>query len=646
MIVQMKKVSIVVLEKERKQALEQLKEVGVVHLESVEGSGEKLAAYKEASSCAYSANAILTEIKLSKKDAKTIKKNKVSSLNADEVLSKCKEIIDLSEQKKRLFESISANKAELERLSLWGSVNPDDFEFLRNKNVDLKMFEIPEDKYYSIDGNIQTICVNRNKKVVRFLLVSCGSERPEGLPPEAFEVPMPVVSTDEIEKSIAFDTSKIDEINGFLKASLIYTEAISEFIHSLESDIEFETVYSGMGKETEGKAYDLAWISGFVPVDSIETLKAAVSKNSWAMAICDPAEEDEVPTKLKNNKFVSLIYPLTDFLGTVPGYHEYDISGWFLLFFTVFFGMIFGDGGYGALVTVVALIASLKSIFSGKKVSPTLGLVLLLGVATMAWGVVTCTWFGLTPNQLPDCLKAMSIPPISNAYDTVEWIPFWAKDTSQGTLTTANNLQIFCFTLALIQLCVAHVKGMIRYRKSLKCIGEFGAFIELIGMYWVVLSMVVNSTVFPLSGGDVYGLPAGTIAIGLVLGGFLLSFVFSNYVDSVLKSVLESVKNIISVLLGVVNVFSDIVSYIRLWAVGLAGAAISNTVNTMAGPLAGRAVMFGAMILLLVFGHGLNMILNLLSVIVHGVRLNTLEFSNHLGMSWSGFKYSPFSKKN
>lgn len=646
MIVQMKKVSIVVLEKERKQALEQLKEVGVVHLESVEGSGEKLAAYKEASSCAYSANAILTEIKLSKKDAKTIKKNTVSSLNADEVLSKCKEIIDLSEQKKRLFESIAANKAELERLSLWGSVNPDDFEFLRNKNVDLKMFEIPEDKYYSIDGNIQTICVNRNKKVVRFLLVSCGAERPEGLPPEAFEVPMPVVSTDEIEKSIAFDTAKIDEINGFLKASLIYTEAISEFIHSLESDIEFETVYSGMGKETEGKAYDLAWISGFVPVDSIETLKAAVSKNSCAMAICDPAEEDEVPTKLKNNKFVSLIYPLTDFLGTVPGYHEYDISGWFLLFFTVFFGMIFGDGGYGALVTVVALIASLKSIFSGKKVSPTLGLVLLLGVATMGWGVVTCTWFGLTPNQLPDCLKAMSIPPISNAYDTVEWIPFWAKDTSQGTLTTANNLQIFCFTLALIQLCVAHVKGMIRYRKSLKCIGEFGAFIELIGMYWVVLSMVVNSTVFPLSGGDVYGLPAGTIAIALVLGGFLLSFVFSNYVDSVLKSVLESVKNIISVLLGVVNVFSDIVSYIRLWAVGLAGAAISNTVNTMAGPLAGRAVMFGAMILLLVFGHGLNMILNLLSVIVHGVRLNTLEFSNHLGMSWSGFKYSPFSKKN
>ena len=101
-----------------------------------------------------------------------------------------------------------------------------------------------------------------------------------------------------------------------------------------------------------------------------------------------------------------------------------------------------------------------------------------------------------------------------------------------------------------------------------------------------------------------------------------------------------------SVLLGVVNVFSDIVSYIRLWAVGLAGAAISATVNEMAGPLLGHFLTFFFFVLLIVFGHGLNMVLNLLSVIVHGVRLNTLEFSSHLGMSWSGFKYSPFMEKD
>ena len=155
--------------------------------------------------------------------------------------------------------------------------------------------------------------------------------------------------------------------------------------------------------------------------------------------------------------------------------------------------------------------------------------------------------------------------------------------------------------------------------------------------------MVVNSKVFVMLG-NIGNIPIGKIEISLIAVGFVMSFVFSNYEDSIGKSILESCKNIISVLLGVVNVFSDIVSYIRLWAVGLAGAAISDTVNTMAGPILGHAILFIAAIALLVFGHGLNMVLNLLSVIVHGVRLNTLEFSTHLGVSWSGKKYEPFSE--
>ena len=126
--------------------------------------------------------------------------------------------------------------------------------------------------------------------------------------------------------------------------------------------------------------------------------------------------------------------------------------------------------------------------------------------------------------------------------------------------------------------------------------------------------------------------------------GFALNFVFANYEGSIGKSVLASLVDIVSVLLGVVNVFSDIVSYIRLWAVGLAGSAISATVNELAGPLLGNFMFMVLAIVLLVFGHGLNMILNVLSVIVHGIRLNTLEFSSHLNMSWSGHKFQPFEE--
>ena len=639
MIVPMKKVSLVVLNNERKDALTELKKVGVVHLEQIDGSSEQLSLYKEASNNAVAANAILSDIKVAKK--KNIASN-VKVLSNSEVVEKCKHIIDLSDRKKKLLEEIAGDAAEIERFANWGQVDIDDFIYLKEKGISFKMYEIPEDKYNLIDEKLTTICVNRIKKIVRFLLVDSSEDRPEGLPPEAFEVPMPILSTKDLAKRVEDNESEIAKIEEELKSETVYISQIQDFKSNLESDIQFETIYSGMGKEDSGKATDLAWLTGYVPIDSFDKLKDCVTKNSWAMAASDPTEDDNVPTKLKNNKFVSLIYPLTDFLGTVPGYHEYDISGWFLLFFCVFFGMIFGDGGYGLLVTVASLVLVLKSLFQKKSVSPLMGLLLLLGLSTVAWGTVTCTWFGLKPEQLPAWLTSLSITPISNAAGS-DYRLYLPWNTEVG-LTTGQNLQIFCFTLAFLQLSVAHLKGMARNRKSLKVLGEFGSLLQIWGMFYVVLSMVVSSALFPL-GLVVNNIPVGTIAIALVGGGFALSFIFSNYEGHIGESILESCKNIISVLLGVVNVFSDIVSYIRLWAVGLAGSAISNTVNEMAGPLLGHAITFIAFVALIAFGHGLNMVLNLLSVIVHGVRLNTLEFSTHLGMSWSGFKYNPFAEK-
>jgi V/A-type H+-transporting ATPase subunit I len=158
----------------------------------------------------------------------------------------------------------------------------------------------------------------------------------------------------------------------------------------------------------------------------------------------------------------------------------------------------------------------------------------------------------------------------------------------------------------------------------------------LLGMYFVVISLVVFNTGF---GGvkpwQLYSL----------IGGFALVFIFGNYEGSILKSIITSCANIITNVLGVTNVFSDIMSYIRLWAVGLAGASIANTVGNFASPLLSHFIFFVFGAALFVFGHGFNMVLNVLSVLVHGVRLNTLEFSSHIGLTWSGFAYKPFAKR-
>ena len=645
MIEPMKKVSVVLLNKEREEALISLRKIGLVHLEKLEGSSEKLSAFKEASANALVAESILGEIKAPK-----AKKGMKEVLSDEEIAGLCAEIVAKSEQKKQLLEEISSDATELDRFALWGSVTNEDFDYLKEKNIALKMYEIPVEKYSQIDGSIETLLVNKDKKTARFMIINGGEGRPENLMPEAFEVPLPRISTSLLQDEIREDEKKVSEIEAFYAEKAKYLPLIAGFKKNLEADIEFENVNAGMERETSGEENALAWISGYVPLANIEEFKSECAKNKWALACADPEDDDlAVPTKLKNNKLVSLIYPLTDFLGTVPGYHEFDISGWFLLFFTIFFAMIFGDGGYGALVLILTLFLMIKAKAGGKKIAPVFGLITLVSLATIVWGAVTCTWFGIPVDMLPDWLKNLSVPWISSVYEDKLWQVPWVSEVNGKAvgLTKSQNLQIFCFSLALIQLAVAHIKAAARnisLKNPLKAVGDTGSLMQLIGMFWVVLSMVVNSDVFPMLG-SIGTVPVGKIEISLIAIGFALSFVFANYEGSIGASILESCKNIISVLLGVVNVFSDIVSYIRLWAVGLAGAAISETVNTLAGPILGHAVLFIAAIVLLVFGHGLNMILNLLSVIVHGVRLNTLEFCTHIGMAWSGVKFNPFAEK-
>lgn len=646
MIVPMKKVSLVILSREKESALKTLRASGLVHLQNVEGKGERLSELKNVSTKLRAAQAILAEMKIPQK-----KVNDVSASN-EEVALRAEKIVSFAERKKTVLDKIAQNAAELERLSPWGMVNPADFAFLSQKGIHLSLYEIPSDKYDLIGEDAKTLLVNSSKTTKRFLLISETEsekgERPSGLVPEAYQVVLPEKSSDEIAAEIRSAKKEISEIEAELLASAGYAKPLSDYEKSLEKEIEFESVCSGMERDAEQNGTSLSWISGFVPVDSLAALKETAARSNWALLCEDPSEDDAVPTKLKNNRLVSLIYPLTDFLDVTPGYREFDISAWFLLFFCVFFSMIFADAGYGALIAVIGLILAGKAK-KGQKSLP--ALVTLLGACTMVWGVLTCSYFGVNASLLPEQLVNLS----SSLFSQPKLILQGMSADAAKSLADKNQ-QIFCFTLALIQLSIAHITCCVSNarRKSLKAAGDFGALLQLWGTFYVVLSMVVADGVnytFPLMDNgqsvNIFGFEAPhyfpTVALGVLAFGFLLNFIFSNYEGSVGKSILESLKNIISVLLGIVNVFSDIVSYIRLWAVALAGAAISNTVNEMAGPMLGKLSMIIVVVILLCFGHGLNMILNVLSVIVHGVRLNTLEFSQHLGMAWSGTKYKPFA---
>ncbi|MBQ4538901.1 MAG: hypothetical protein II995_04765 [Oscillospiraceae bacterium] len=638
MIVPMKKISLIIRENKKDETLKKLRKLGIVHIEIMEGSGQRLASLKE--QIALLESAVFT---IGKK-----KKVKQKEANTAEALSVAAKIQALDAEKKQCGAERITLSSELDRLKSWGDVDPSSISDLQAKGYEVSFYEMPKAEYELLYESIKTVRIDATKSTVRFMLLKSTKEDLDEAVSSlnTYRLALPQLSTSEMKQRLSELGARIDEIDDTISSYACYVESIKRAIGATEKEMEFETYATGMADENLSPESEVplsvSYFTGYIEAENLDRLKQTAQSHSWGLLVEEPSEEDNVPTKLKNNKFVSLIYPLTDFLGTVPGYFEYDISGWFLAFILIFFGIIFGDGGYGLFICAVAALPIIKSLITKKQISPAFLLVGLFGLSTVLWGTLTCTWFGLSPEQLPAWLKSLSIPVISNVYADKIWYPFWTNGTAG--LTTAQNLQILCFVFALVQLTVAHIKCAIRNRRSLKVIGDIGSAIELIGMFYLVLSFVVNGEVFSL-GLVIGGIPVGTIAIAFIAIGFVLSFIFANYEGSVIKSILSSLTNIVSVLLGIFNLFSDIVSYIRLWAVGLAGAAISATVNELAGPLLGNFMFMILAIVLLVFGHGLNMILNILSVIVHGIRLNTLEFSSHLGMSWSGHKFKPFEEK-
>ena len=636
MIVPMKKVSLIIMGDKKTETLKKLRKLGMIHIEITEGSSERLNELKEQISLLESAVFIVG-------NKKSIEEKEIT---VTEALSVAKEISSLTEEKKECQAEQVVLNSELERLKSWGRFDPESVKDLAEKGIDISFYEIPKKEYEALGDSLKTIKLGESKNTVKCVLInSFTDEKTEFVATmNNYKLELPQMSTEEMQQKVSEFIDEIKSIDEKILSYGKYTNALKNAVKACEKEIEFEIYATGMADEdlSENKIVSIAHFKGYIETENLDKLKETAKSNSWGLLIEDPTEEDDVPTKLKNNKFVSLIYPLTDFLGAVPGYFEYDISGWFLAFILIFFGIIFGDGGYGLFIYAVASIPIIKSLVTKKEVSPTFLLVGLLGLSTVLWGTLTCTWFGLSAEQIPQWIQKLSIPVISNVYADRIWHPFWTE--GETGLTTAQNLQIFCFSLALIQLTIAHIKGVKRNIKSLKMLGDIGSILQLFGIYYLVLSLVVNPEVFSFSL-VISGIPVGTVAIALIGIGFLLSFVFSNYEGNIIKSILASLTNIVSVLLGVVNVFSDIVSYIRLWAVGLAGAAIAATVNELAGPLLGNFLFMIIAIVLLVFGHGLNMILNVLSVIVHGIRLNTLEFSSHLDMSWSGHKFKPFNEQ-
>ena len=632
MIVPMKKVSLVVMERERESSLEKLREVGVLHLEKKNVSSDVLGAMLEKRARLRNALGILRRYSTSKAGGAL-----AVPADADDMVRR---ILGMGNEKKILQDQIMYQAKERRRLEGWGDFDHKALSSLAAQGITLIPYELPRKIYDSLGEETKLIVISRDKRGVRAFALS----EIAGIPPFTF----PVLSLSGIDGRVEEIWRRIAEIEAELARMALHRGGMEAELALLQERIEFETANAGMETLEEPSAQStVSWLCGFVPHDSLGLLKRAAAENGWAL-VCEDAEAaDRPPTLVRNSAAVRIIQPLFSFLGTIPGYQEYDISLSYLIFFCLFFAMIFGDAAYGLLLFAVSLAAGLFFRKKSGRIHDAAKLFMLLSCCTVVWGAITGSWFAAPVESLPPFLRALIIPPFNNAGPLAVFPPVLRKifelpaEVPVDDLKTRWNIQFLCFTVGAAQLVWGRSKNIRKLLPSLTALAQTGWLIMMVGLYFLVLFMLLKMN-----------LPS--FSVYLIGGGLALYFVFAEQNGgNFFKNIGKSFANFLSIFLNAVGSFADIISYIRLFAVGLAGSIIAQSFNSMAIPAEG----FGALglgfflrvfaaVLILVFGHALNIVMNALSVIVHGVRLNLLEYAgNHLGMEWSGYAYKPFAVK-
>ena len=603
MIEKMNLTHIVALEQNKDQMVSALRDLGVLHISEKCSADEKINARF----------ALLQKLSIELSEYAPKEKTAETILNDDDFEEMFQNTKKALERKAVLEEERTNKLLSVDKISAWGDFDPQKVKELKENGLDFHFYRIDKKELKKL-SETQDIKYIRLASVDKMDTVAVLGELSHDITSTEFLLPEKGIG--QLKSEIMLCETELSEINDTLKNYALQLESYKAALIKTQNDAEFSSV-----KNTAKSQDGLVWLTGYIPVSETEKFVACAKENGWAYQY-ETVEVDDgfVPTKVKYNKLTSLMKPIFDILGTVPGYGEYDISFWFLSFFTLFFAMIIGDAGYGVIFLIAAIVLVLKS----KKFTNATLLLTVLSVATVIWGAVTGTWFGLESAMKVPFLKALVIPSFAN----------YPQYFGMETASVQNSVMKFCFSIGVIQLslaCLMNIRRKIA-RKDLSMLADIGWLLSICALYFMVLFLVINQ-------------PTNIkIVAAVVAVGFLLVAVFGGMSPE--KTFAQGLKSGLSdtftVFLNTISAFGNVMSYIRLFAVGMASLAIAQSFNNMSAGFSGPLLIVG--IIIAAVGHIMNIVMGFLSVVVHGVRLNLLEFSGQLGMEWSGTAYEPFKR--
>ncbi|HCO94199.1 MAG TPA: hypothetical protein DIU00_09645 [Phycisphaerales bacterium] len=601
MIVPMSKVYIVTQSHNRNRLLDALGQLGVVHVEPVD-PGKAVA--KE-----FTVHAIST-ISRGLQVLQGIEPSgdtpEISPLDtAKEALSIQKAIANEKDHLNTLHRKAS-------QLTLWGNLELRQLEQLRSTGIDIKFFSIAQKDLAEIEAEcVETIAELPGRDVMVAVIDRNGQFQ---APERAKEIPWPATDLPTVRKEAAEVDASIKQHNKRLAELANLSEAMSRQIRHYKTEAEICVV------QNSGLASDALFaLQGWTPSCKADSLSDSLAERdiTAAVELLPVEEEEQPPTLIEYPRWARPIKALFDMLGTLPGYKEYDVSPFFMIALPLFAAMLIGDAGYGAILAVAGLAFYKKIVRAAGK--PAAHLLIIFGLATMLWGILTANYFGITPQSF----IGIGREGIANAMLAIA--PLWRSDGEEArALIMKISLIIGC-----IHLVSAHLHNVVKLFPDSRTFAEIA---------WVVILVDMLVLIWHLMFIGVDQMPA---AVGYVLLiGLVATSWFTAPMSNPLKRFLIGLASSILPLLGT---FSDIMSYIRLFAVGLASFYIADAFNGLGAKVAGSATWIGGAPIV-IFGHTLNIGLAAIAIFAHGVRLNMLEFSNNIGVKWAGYAYRPFTK--
>ena len=587
MITQMKKYTFLVFHREYEAFLEQLRDLGVVHV-------------------TWKAAGVADDVHLQELLSKADNARKLIAQGAPD---------QLLNEKAALEQRIAATQKEVDKMAIWGDFSAERMEQLKAAGYTLRYFSCPKKLFQEEWG----IVVAEQGATVYFVQVTSAGEEAKG---ESLEAG---VQEQYLNAKSAADLQKdVEGLNGLLVAQNARIElwakenipALEEELKQLQEQIDWKRVTLNTDSEADGS---LKILEGFCPIDQVAALNAVLEKQEVYYQAEDPTAEDNTPIKLRNNKFTQLFESLTGMYGW-PNYGEFDPTPILAPFFLLFFAMCMGDCGYGILLMIIGVLIAKKKLniemFDG--LGP---IITVLGVGTTVVGFFLGTFMGIS---LPDA----------------KWVPEALKSVMLTGEVMGYSIQmVLALCIGVFHICLAMVVKAICYTK------QFGFKENIATWGWTLL--IVGGLLVAILGMTV--LPAALfkwaiIAVGTVSA--LAIYIFNTPGRNPLINIGAGLWETYNMATGILG---DVLSYIRLYALGLAGGMLGAAFNNlglmvMGGTVEGATWQWLPFVLILVLGHVLNLAMSALGAFVHPLRLSFVEYFKNAGYEGKGILYKPFKK--